>query len=111
MQTTLRLHHTTCVYSQKEKVNMQFEWDRKKAKSNLKKHGISFQEAATVFGDALAITFDDPEHSVNESRLLTFGLSRTGKEIVVSHTERGKSMRIISARPMTKQERKIYEEG
>ncbi len=90
---------------------MQFEWDRRKAKSNLKKHDISFQEAATVFGDELSITFDDPGHSVNEYRLLTFGLSRTGKAIIVSHTERGKSMRIISARQMTKQERQIYEEG
>jgi len=88
-----------------------FEWDRRKAKSNLKKHDISFQEAATVFGDALAITFDDPDHSVNEHRFLTFGLSRTGKAIIVSHTERDKSMRIISARLMTKRERKIYEEG
>ncbi|MDQ6996449.1 MAG: BrnT family toxin, partial [Mariprofundus sp.] len=68
---------------------MQFEWDRRKAKSNLKKHGISFQEAATVFGDALSITFDDPGHSVNEHRLLTFGLSLTDKAIIVSHTERG----------------------
>jgi len=90
---------------------MQFEWDRRKAKSNLKKHGISFQEAATVFGDTLAITFDDPDHSVNEHRFLTFGLSQTGKAIIVSHTERDKSMRIISAGLMTKQERKIYEEG
>ncbi len=90
---------------------MQFEWDQRKAKSNLKKHGISFQEAATVFGDALAITFDDPDHSVNEHRFLTFGLSRIGKAVIVSHTERDKSMRIISARLMTKQERQIYEEG
>jgi len=90
---------------------VQFEWDRKKAKSNLKKHGISFQEAATVLGDTLAITFDDPDHSVNEHRFLTFGLSRTGKAIIVSHTERRKSMRIISARLMTRQERQIYEEG
>jgi len=90
---------------------VQFEWDQRKAKSNLKKHGISFQEAATVFGDALAITFDDPDHSVNEHRFLTFGLSRIGKAVIVSHTERDKSMRIISARLMTKQERQIYEEG
>ncbi len=89
---------------------MEFEWDRRKAKSNLKKHGISFQEAATVFGDALSITFDDPDHSVNERRFLTFGLLRIGKPIIVSHTEKGKSMRIISARLMTKRERKIYEE-
>jgi len=90
---------------------VQFEWDHRKAKSNLKKHGISFQEAATVFGDVLAISFDDPDHSVNEHRILTFGLSCTGKAIIVSHTERNKSMRIISARLMTKQERQIYEEG
>jgi len=90
---------------------VQFEWDRRKAKSNLKKHGVSFQEAATVFGDVLAITFDDPDHSTNECRLLTFGLSRTSKAIIVSHTERNKAMRIISARLMTKNERQIYEEG
>jgi len=59
----------------------------------------------------LAITFDDPDHSSDEHRLLTFGLSRTGKAIIVSHTERGDAMRIISARLMTKQEREIYEEG
>jgi len=90
---------------------VKFEWDRRKAKSNLRKHGVSFQEVATVFGDALSITFDDPDHSVNGHRLLTFGLSRTDKAIIVSHTERGKSMRIISARLMSKQERQIYEEG
>ena len=90
---------------------MEFEWDQKKAKSNLKKHSISFQEAATVFGNALSITFDDPDHSINEHRLLTFGLSKTGKLLIVSHTVRDKSMRIISARLMTKQERQIYEEG
>lgn len=90
---------------------MEFEWDQRKAKSNLKKHDISFQEAATVFGDALSITFDDPDHSINEHRLLTFGLSRIGKLLVVSHTERSEAMRIISARLMTKQEVQIYEEG
>ena len=90
---------------------MEFEWDQRKAKSNLKKHGISFQEAATVFGDALSITFGDPDHSINEHRFLTFGLSRTGKLLVVSHTERSEAMRIISARLMTKQEGQIYEEG
>jgi uncharacterized DUF497 family protein len=88
---------------------VEFEWDQRKAKSNLKKHGISFQETTTVFGDALSITFDDPDHSIEKHRLLTFGLSRTGKLLIVSHTERSKSMRII--RPMTKQERQIYEEG
>lgn len=90
---------------------MYFEWDRNKASSNFKKHGVSFQEAATVFGDSLALTFNDPDHYVGEHRLLTFGVTRTGKYVVVSHTELERSMRINSARLMTKQERKIYEEG
>jgi uncharacterized protein len=88
-----------------------FEWNKNKADINLKKHGISFQEAATVFGDKLALTFNDPDHSADEHRLLTFGVTRTGKYVVVSHTELDISIRIISARLMTKQERKIYEEG
>ena len=90
---------------------MEFEWDRNKASSNFKKHGVSFQEAATVFGDSLALTFNDPDHSVGEHRLLTFGVTRTGKYVVVFHNEMDRSMRIISARMMTKQERNIYEEG
>ena len=89
---------------------MDFEWNKNKADINLKKHGISFQEAATVFGDKLALTFNDPDHSIDEHRLLTFGVARTGKYVVVSHTELDISIRIISARMMTKQERKIYEE-
>jgi uncharacterized DUF497 family protein len=68
-----------------------FEWDRNKASSNFKKHGVSFQEAATVFGDSLALTFNDPDHSVGEHRLLTFGVTRTGKYVVVSHTELDRS--------------------
>jgi len=87
-----------------------FEWNKNKADINLKKHEISFQEAATVFGDKLALTFNDPDHSIDEHRLLTFGVTRTGKYVVVSHTELDISIRIISARLMTKQERKIYEE-
>ena len=90
---------------------MEFEWDKVKAELNLKKHGTSFREAATVFGDPLAITFDDPDHFVDEDRFITFGLSRFNHQLVVSHTEREGKMRIISARPMTKQERKLYEEG
>ena len=90
---------------------MKFEWDQRKAKENLKKHGVSFQEGTTVFGDVLSITFNDPDHSINEHRLLTFGLSRIGKLLIVSHTQRSESMRIISVRAMTKQERWIYEEG
>nr|VFK80701.1 MAG: hypothetical protein BECKSD772D_GA0070982_11439 [Candidatus Kentron sp. SD] len=84
----------------------------RKATWNLKRHRVSFQEAASVFGDPLAITFpDDPDHSINEHRLLTFGTTKTGKLLVVSHTEENGSMRIISARAMEKHERTIYENG
>ena len=74
------------------------------------KHGVSFQEAATVFGDPLAITFQDPDHSEGEERQLTFGLSLQRRLIVVSHTQRDDLTRIISARPMKRKERVIYEE-
>ena len=90
---------------------MEFEWDKDKAELNLKKHETSFHEAASIFGDALAVTFDDPDHSVGEYRLITFGLSLFNRLLVVSHTEREGRIRIISARPMTKQERNIYEKG
>jgi uncharacterized DUF497 family protein len=90
---------------------MQFEWDPKKAAANLRKHDIAFQEASTVFGDPLAITFDDPDHSADENRYITFGVSSTSKFLVVSHTERGTRTRVISARLMEGHERKIYEEG
>ncbi len=90
---------------------MRFEWDPRKAAANLKKHGISFQEAATVFGDPLAITFQDPDHSEEEERQMTFGLTLQKRLIVVSHTQRKDRTRIISARPMDRKERVIYEEG
>ena len=90
---------------------MEFEWDSKKATENIQKHGVAFQEAATVFGDPLAITFNDPDHSLSEDRHITFGLSLQKRLIVVSHTERGERTRIISARLMDHKERKIYEEG
>jgi uncharacterized DUF497 family protein len=90
---------------------VEFEWGSIKEASNERKHGVSFREAATVFGDPLAITFDDPDHSRDERRLVTFGESSFGRLIVVSHAERRKNTRIISARPMTKRERRIYEEG
>ncbi len=91
---------------------MEFDWDNNKAKRNLDKHGITFQEATTVFSDILALTFDDPDHSLGEMRLLTFGKAKTNKLLVVSHTEleEGK-IRMISARTMTKHERRIYEDG
>ena len=88
---------------------MEFEWDPKKAAHNLKKHGVSFQEAGTVFGDPLAITYFDPDHSKDEDRFLTFGHSETGRLLVVSHTDRDEQTRIISARLATKKEHKSHE--
>jgi len=90
---------------------MKFEWNEKKAGDNVRKHGITFHEAATVFGDPLAITFADPDHSIEEQRYLTFGISRLGRMLVVSHTDREERVRIIGARLVTRRERKIYEEG
>ena len=90
---------------------MEFEWDPEKAKRNVAKHGISFTEAATVFGDPLAVTHFDPDHTQEEERFLTFGHSSAGRLLVVSHTDRGERTRIISARPATRTERKQYEEG
>ena len=76
---------------------MQFEWDKKKAKQNQKKHGVSFEEASTVLYDSLSASFDDPDHSIGEFRQITIGYSSRGRLVVVSHTEREKSIRIISA--------------
>ena len=89
---------------------MRFEWDADKARSNLKKHGVSFPEGATALGDALAWTFQDPEHSIGEERFLTIGVSEQGNLVVVSHTDRGETVRIISARKATRRERRYYEE-
>lgn len=88
---------------------MKFEWDRAKAAANLKKHRVSFDEAVTVFYDPLAATFDDPDHSVSEHRLITVGLSSRGRLLVVAHVERGEGIRIISARLATGRERKRHE--
>ena len=90
---------------------MRFEWDPRKAAANLRKHGISFEEATTALRDDLALTGRDPDHSTGEARYITFGVSSRGRLLVVSHTERGGLVRIISARTATKSERKIYEEG
>ena len=89
---------------------MQFEWDSAKAVENLAKHGVSFQEAATVFRDPLSATGADPDHSIGEERFITFGFSTSGRLLVVAHTEEGDTVRIITARPATAAERKIYEE-
>lgn len=90
---------------------MSFQWNPNKAVSNAEKHGVSFEEAVTVFGDPLAITISDPNHSVGEFRLLTTGLSGLQRLLVVSHTERAGEVRLISARLATRQERKSYESG
>ena len=89
---------------------MEFEWDADKAVRNFAKHGVSFEEAATVFCDPLAITYFDPDHSEDEDRFLTFGNSVDGHLLVVSHTDREDRTRIISARRATRKERKAYEE-
>jgi len=94
---------------------LQFEWDSAKAVENLAKHGVSFQEAATVFRDPLSATGADPDHSIGEERFITFGVSTSGvstsgRLLVVAHTEDGDTIRIITARPATAAERKIYEE-
>ena len=89
---------------------LSFEWDENKNRSNVKKHGISFMEAATVFFDELAIVFDNPEHSFQEDRFLIIGLSSYGKLYVVIHCERSENViRIISARKASKAEAKIYQ--
>jgi uncharacterized DUF497 family protein len=90
---------------------MRFAWDEKKAASNLSKHGISFEEAATVFGDPLSNTFPDPDHSVEEHHFVIIGSSESGKILVVAHTDDGELVRIISAREVTHGERKSYEEN
>ncbi len=89
---------------------MQFEWDADKAAENLLAHGVSFEEASTVFFDPLSATGADPDHSVGEARFITFGISSSGRLLVVAHTNRGEVIRIISARVATRGERKIYEE-
>ena len=87
----------------------QFEWNPEKAKQNYKKHRVYFEEAATVFYDPLSATFDDPDHSTRELRLITVGFSSQGRLLVVSHTERKKKIRIINARTATAHERKRHE--
>ena len=88
---------------------MRFEWDENKATGNLLKHGVSFEEATTVFGDPLSDTFDDPDHSSQERRFIIIGASERGKMLVVTHTDDGETIRIISARAPTRGEREFYE--
>lgn len=90
---------------------MQFEWDEQKAASNLNKHGVSFEEAVTVFGDPLSDTLPDPDHSLDEHRFIIIGSTESGRILVVAHTDDGQTVRIISAREATHEERQFYEEG
>ena len=90
---------------------MRFEWDPEKAAASLVEHGVSFDEASTVFGDPLATTVEDLEHSEGEERFLTTGLSSRHRVVIVWHTDRGDAVRIIGAREATPRERRTYESG
>jgi uncharacterized DUF497 family protein len=90
---------------------LNFQWDENKAGTNLAKHGVSFEEAATAFADPLSLTIPDPVHSQSEDRFIMLGTSHNGKLLVVVHTERRNSIRIISARRASRKERKSYEES
>jgi uncharacterized DUF497 family protein len=89
---------------------VRFDWDKNKAVSNLAKHKVSFEEAATVFGNPLSDTFDNPDHSAEERRFLIIGHSEKGRLLFVSHTDDGETVRIISARELTRTEREAYEQ-
>jgi uncharacterized DUF497 family protein len=90
---------------------MQFEWDKEKAENNLKKHGVSFTEAETVWGDYFYIDLFDNEHSIEEKRFLIIGESQGKRLLIVSYTERESCVRIISARELTPKEKRDYEHG
>ena len=90
---------------------MDFEWDDAKAEANERKHGVSFAEAMTVLADPLSLTGFDPDHSDDEDRYITMGLSAAGRLLLVSHTDRGEKVRIISARKAGRRERRDYEDG
>ena len=89
--------------------SLEFEWDSKKAASNLRKHGVSFEEAASVFSDVLAAVYEDPDHSIRERRYLTMGTSDRGRLLHIAYADRGERIRIIQARRVTKTERDLYE--
>jgi uncharacterized DUF497 family protein len=89
---------------------MRFEWDPEKALANLEKHGVSFEEAATAFGDPLSATIGDPDHAQDEDRYILLGETYQGRLVVVVHTDREETVRIISARLATRRERKSYEQ-
>jgi len=92
-------------------MGLKFEWDRRKAVLNIKKHGVSFEYAATAFGDPLSVTIHDPKHSDDEDRFLLLGETKDKKLVVVAHTDRKDTIRLINARPATRQEREDYEKS
>jgi hypothetical protein len=92
-------------------MKLSFEWDEEKAKANLKKHKVGFDEAATVFTEPCSITIHDPDHSADEQRYIDIGTSDKGRVLVVVYTERGSHIRIVSCRKATSSERKLYEEA
>lgn len=91
--------------------SMNFVWDSRKAAANLKKHKVSFEEGSTAFLDPLSITGADPDHSAGEHRWITFGISSSHRFLVISHTDEGETIRLISVREGTKREREFYEKG
>jgi len=91
-------------------VAIRFEWDSRKSLSNKKKHGITFETASTVFGDSLSVTIQDPAHSIGEDRFITIGTSMDNRLLVVVHTDRDDTIRIISARRTTRNEKRQYEQ-
>lgn len=91
-------------------MGLTFEWDERKAASNVQKHGVAFDEAATAFGDPLSLTIPDPLHSEDEDRFVLIGETYRGRLVVVVHTSRGDNLRLISARPATRSERRTYEQ-
>jgi uncharacterized protein len=91
-------------------MSLAFEWDLRKARSNLARHRVGFEEASTIFDDLLSLTIPDPDHSLAEQRYITLGRAFTSKLLVVVHTDRGDNIRIISARSASRRERKFYEE-
>ena len=92
-------------------MSLRFEWDVRKALINATKHGVSFEEARTVFGDPLSLTVSDPDHEDGEYRFVIVGRTAAGRLVVVSHAERGETIRIMSARRADRREAKAYEEG
>jgi len=91
-------------------MELEFRWDQVKAAANRAKHGVAFEDAATAFADPLSMTIHDPLHSQDETRLVLIGRAHSGRLLVVVHVDRGNAIRLISARPATRKERKTYEE-